>query len=469
MKRFRVLLLFALMLFARIYSFAEVSCDNCIYSLKADISCGPKALLVVCEKLGIKTTLDKLKILSRQSADGVTLANLYDAALQEKLTAAAMKLSINQLNLYDGIAIAYLWGGYFVIVESNGKGIFNITDPSQDNIKVDTNLFKTLYSGFCLLVAKTDSQFPIIKLKEPDLRVDTLVANLGIIEEGNKIERKINIINAGEAPLEIKKVRSSCGCLTASKPNNTIAPNAMDVILLILDTSGIEGKRRMIVYIETNDPITPIIQISIEAEIINQRILISTQYVDFGIVRWGEQLQKLIYFKDSTGQWLQNVNVMSESPLIKAVLEPIKDNKLQCLILFQPKTYLGPFNEKVIITTNQPKQPSIIINIKAIIYGPIKTKPEMVFFGFVKQNERITKEIVVSTLNKKAIEIKNAKTTIIGLTIKIAKLADNDQILITAILDTAGIQGRIDGTILLETNDPEMPTYTVPVFGYIEG
>lgn len=225
----------------------------------------------------------------------------------------------------------------------------------------------------------------------------------------------------------------------------------------------------MIVYIETNDPITPIIQISIEAEIINQRILISTQYVDFGIVRWGEQLQKLIYFKDSTGQWLQNVNVMSESPLIKAVLEPIKDNKLQCLILFQPKTYLGPFNEKVIITTNQPKQPSIIINIKAIIYGPIKTKPEMVFFGFVKQNERITKEIVVSTLNKKAIEIKNAKTTIIGLTIKIAKLADNDQILITAILDTAGIQGRIDGTILLETNDPEMPTYTVPVFGYIEG
>ncbi len=55
--------------------------------------------------------------------------------------------------------------------------------------------------------------------------------NYGTVTRGEDDgKRKFEFTNTGDAPLEIKNVRSSCGCTVASKPTGVILPGKSDFI-----------------------------------------------------------------------------------------------------------------------------------------------------------------------------------------------------------------------------------------------
>ncbi len=94
-------------------------------------TCGPAALLSICEFYGIKTTEQEIATLAGTTPTGTSLHGLAQAADSLGLKATGMELSLEELKGAKTPLIAHLNGGHFVVVVSVHKGQLTIIDPAK--------------------------------------------------------------------------------------------------------------------------------------------------------------------------------------------------------------------------------------------------------------------------------------------------------------------------------------------------
>ena len=94
-------------------------------------TCGPAALLSICEFYGIKTTEQAIATLAGTTPTGTSLHGLARAADSLGLKATGMELSLEELKGAKTPLIAHLNGGHFVVVVSVHKGELTVIDPAK--------------------------------------------------------------------------------------------------------------------------------------------------------------------------------------------------------------------------------------------------------------------------------------------------------------------------------------------------
>ena len=94
-------------------------------------TCGPAALLSICEFYGIKTTEQEIATLAGTTPTGTSLHGLARAADSLGLKATGMELSLEELKGAKTPLIAHLNGGHFVVVVSVHKGQLTVIDPAK--------------------------------------------------------------------------------------------------------------------------------------------------------------------------------------------------------------------------------------------------------------------------------------------------------------------------------------------------
>ncbi len=92
---------------------------------------------------------------------------------------------------------------------------------------------------------------------QPKIHVDKHEHQFGKIWSDNDVEHEFEVKNVGDAPLRIKRVRTSCGCLPVKAKPQTLAPGASTKIKVKLNTRNLHGKVRKSVHIESDDPKRP--------------------------------------------------------------------------------------------------------------------------------------------------------------------------------------------------------------------
>jgi len=111
--------------------------------------------------------------------------------------------------------------------------------------------------------AMSNGDFPILKLSKYNY-------NFGTIKEGEKKEAIIKVSNIGTSPLEIKNIRTSCGCTAALMNNKKLKPNESDNLKIIFDSKNMEGDVARTITLTTNDPKNPNKVIVIIAKVIKE-------------------------------------------------------------------------------------------------------------------------------------------------------------------------------------------------------
>jgi len=100
----------------------------------------------------------------------------------------------------------------------------------------------------------------------PQIVFDSLTIDYGTIEKGDDGVRIFRFTNNGTTPLEIKLVRSSCGCTIPKKPDAPIAPGASSEIEVKYDTQRV-GPIRKTITVSSNAS-TPVVALKIKGEVI---------------------------------------------------------------------------------------------------------------------------------------------------------------------------------------------------------
>lgn len=97
--------------------------------------------------------------------------------------------------------------------------------------------------------------------------------DFGNVDYGKIAEYNFKVKNLGLEILEIKRVATSCACTTAKITKEKIASGETAELLVSYDTAAMGrsshgmGKQERIIYVKSNDPINPQVEVTIYADV----------------------------------------------------------------------------------------------------------------------------------------------------------------------------------------------------------
>jgi len=96
--------------------------------------------------------------------------------------------------------------------------------------------------------------------------------DFGNVSYGETVKTSFAIKNNGQEVLEIKRIGTSCSCTTAKADKEKIDPGENAQILVSYDTGAMgefhgKGKQERIIYVRSNDPLQPQIEVMISANV----------------------------------------------------------------------------------------------------------------------------------------------------------------------------------------------------------
>lgn len=109
----------------------------------------------------------------------------------------------------------------------------------------------------------------------PQAAVSPADYDFGQIGPDNPVTTTFVVNNPGNGPLQIESVTTSCGCTTAQISSQIIAPGASADLTVTFDPqahAGAAGEFLRYVYLRTNDPASPEVEVEIKANVIENPV-----------------------------------------------------------------------------------------------------------------------------------------------------------------------------------------------------
>ncbi len=107
---------------------------------------------------------------------------------------------------------------------------------------------------------------------QPKINVQVIYYNFGSIGPTDVVNYDFVIANTGNAPLNISRAYTTCGCTTADFTATVIPPGKVSIMTLTFDAGVHETRGKTVrrgVFIENNDPQNPQMEIWIQASVRN--------------------------------------------------------------------------------------------------------------------------------------------------------------------------------------------------------
>lgn len=110
------------------------------------------------------------------------------------------------------------------------------------------------------------------KDNRPQIEITPQVFDFGGIDYGQVVEYTFQVKNLGRVALEITRVATSCACTTAQINQEKIVPGEVAELKVIYDTGAMtgahaKGEQERIIYIKSNDPKSPQVEVTIYADV----------------------------------------------------------------------------------------------------------------------------------------------------------------------------------------------------------
>ncbi|PNU19351.1 hypothetical protein C2E25_12740 [Geothermobacter hydrogeniphilus] len=131
-------------------------------------------------------------------------------------------------------------------------------------------------------VAPVLADGPRIEVTQPDFQ-------FGSVFQGEKVEHVFEFRNAGDDPLLIDRVKSSCGCTAALVSSKELAPGATGEVHATFDSTRFHGNVVKTIYVYTNDPNHKLVQLHLRGNV-KEELQLSARSVTLGPVAAGQSV-----------------------------------------------------------------------------------------------------------------------------------------------------------------------------------
>jgi hypothetical protein len=316
------------------------------------------------------------------------------------------------------------------------------------------------------LAAVAQSGGPRAAIAEP-------IVDVGQVVRGDEISATFEIANRGAAPLEITEVRPACGC-TVADYDKTIAPGATGRIQATVDTENILGPNSKGITVFTNDPQNPRLQLTVKSNV--KPFL----YLDPGYARFSQFVQSGGAQTISQTLWAEDyedlkiVAVESGSPHIEVAYREAREGERDTAgvgrqwridVTLAGNSPLGPLSDRVVVTTNHPRQRVTDIPVSAFVRPMVSVTPPAIDFGPIEVGSDQQWGVLVRNFGDTPLEL-GAVEAMDGVTVDVEKVDDEGRQWKLVVTPTRNLpRGAFTGQVRVATNLPEMGEIVVDLEG----
>jgi hypothetical protein len=210
--------------------------------------------------------------------------------------------------------------------------------------------------------------------------------NFGRAKMGADLVHEFSFKNEGDAPLKIINVETSCGCTAALVSDKKVDPGKSGKIKVTFSTQGYAGEVVKYIYVETDDPAQPRVQLKITAAIDvppQPRIDFDRYSFDGGLLVEGDEIfAPLTVYNKGELELKFEVKLSGAQVLVagKPAVYPIKvaaGQEVTLIIKLDLTGRMGPVREFALFKSNDPLRATISVNLNG--YVVTKAQLRMVF------------------------------------------------------------------------------------------
>ncbi len=311
-----------------------------------------------------------------------------------------------------------------------------------------------------------------LKGPKPVIEATELTHDFGQIWLGPVLDHKFEIKNTGDAPLEIKKVKPSCGCTVAGQYPPTIEAGGKGLFPFSISSAKLRGRFEKSITISSNDPVTPDLHLKLRGEV-KAYVDVVPDNANFGRVLGQEKQERILNITNNTETPLTlTLDVPADSKFKWELSEKETGKKFELRVTANPPFLPGNLDTTVKLKTNSDKQAEIVVVARANVPERIDVQPQSITVsppggqgGDVAAGiEGASRVIRFNNYGEKKVKLLEATSDDpenIKLTMNERTPGEAYTILVQLPKGYAPPAGG--KTITLKTDDAEKSTYTIPV------
>jgi len=202
---------------------------------------------------------------------------------------------------------------------------------------------------------------------------------------------------------------------------------------------------------------------------------------DIKTVTDGETIQQIFKFTNKGNATLEilgiNPSCGCASTLLSAdKIAPGRSGQIEVKITTKDMTALSAtltetvnISKTVTVSTNDPKQPQVVLTITGIVAPEIALSEPQIYFGSVARGQEVTKDILVEISPDKPIKLLSATSTDDNVAVRLEPVpgSNDKKVKIIAVQKATAGEGMHQGIILVKTSSQLKPELKIPVRGIV--
>ncbi|WP_432821416.1 DUF1573 domain-containing protein [Trichloromonas sp.] len=206
----------------------------------------------------------------------------------------------------------------------------------------------------------------------PKMAVEKADFDFGQIFQGEKVEHTFRFQNAGDEPLVIDRVRSSCGCTAALLSTKIIAAGDVAELKATFDSARFSGAVVKTIYLYSNDPVQQVTELHMRGTV-KQEIVMSPSRLDLQNLVVGASKEFAVTLSNQSKNPLALSGLQTTTPELTAVLSAEQiapGGEVSITVRVTPKEGSGRLNGYVLLQTNSEHVPELRLPIYASVAPP---------------------------------------------------------------------------------------------------
>jgi len=291
--------------------------------------------------------------------------------------------------------------------------------------------------------------------------------DFGSALEGTTVSHTFAIKNNGQGYLDIRGVKTSCGCTTGNPSKMHVAPGDLSEIAVSFDTRFQKGHQVRTITAFTNDPDNPQVVMTMQG-VIKKQVEAEPGQISFGNVKKGSEDTRQLLVNDLIpGRGPFQVGPVSNSnSSIKVVQEKRPDGKPGALLKVSLlKTMaVGPFDDTITITTNRvPLQ----VDVFGTVTGDLNIDPAQISFGIVPRGQDIVRICKLSNQGPHPVKVLEVASSSPAVAATAEPVTPGREYKVTVTLRHGTPDGQLRGNLTIKTDDPDEATLNVPFYAIV--
>ncbi|MDO8632039.1 MAG: DUF1573 domain-containing protein, partial [Phycisphaerales bacterium] len=306
-----------------------------------------------------------------------------------------------------------------------------------------------------------------VKGPHPIAKPDEEAHDFGPTWVGPPLAHSFKITNGGDAPLEISRVKPSCGCTIAGNYPKTIAPGETGEFPFSLASNKLRGHFEKSITISSNDPVTPDLRLRLKGEV-KRYVEVTPPSANFARITSQEPQERIVNLTNNTDNPLKlTLEQPADSKFKAELVEKTPGKQFDLRISAVPPFEPGNLRSTITLKTNIPEQNEVTVDVNGIVPARLEVQPSVVIVNQPRGEDTtgVSRVVRFTNYGKNPVKVLEATVDDPAVTVNVSERKAGESYTVQVQMP-AGYQPPATGkSITLKTDDTEQPIITVPIQG----